>query len=215
MSKQISLKQAERKVFQTAVNDGLWDLLIGSFVLMFAVGPLLSRSLGDFGATVIFVPFWLLVYVVISLFRKYVIRPRIGFVVFGPSRNRRLTRYLIVMVVANMVAFIAGTVSAFYFHVISDWIPMAIFGFTVLLISSFTAYFLNALRLFIYGLLFLLSFIVGEILYVNFNVPHHGFPITFGITAAIIIITGLVIFLRLLRENPVPVKDSLPEDQSG
>jgi hypothetical protein len=215
MSQPISLKQAERRVFKTALNDGLLDVLIGSFVLMFAIGPLLSRSLGDLGSTVIFVPFWALIYIAILLVRKYVVGPRMGLVIFGPARKKMLTKYSTMMLAVNLAALIAGTFFALKTNVAAGWIYMAILGLSVLLISSTAAYYLNSPRLFIYGLLFLLSLIAGEILYTNFAFSHHGFPITFGITAAIIITTGLVIFFRLLRGNPLPVNESSSEKQAG
>jgi hypothetical protein len=34
-------------------------------------------------------------------------------------------------------------------------------------------------------------------------VAHHDYPITFGITAGIMMVTGLVTFARLMRDNPV------------
>jgi hypothetical protein len=68
---------------------------------------------------------------------------------------------------------------------------------------SIAAYFLDFWRLYIYGLLGGVSPLVGEWLYVNHNASHHGFPITFGITSGIMILTGMVVFIQLLLNNPV------------
>ena len=43
---------------------------------------------------------------------------------------------------------------------------------------------------------------IGEWLFSHFGVPHHGFPVTSGITAGVIILTGVILFLRLLHKNP-------------
>ena len=67
-------------------------------------------------------------------------------------------------------------------------------------------------RLYVYGLLIGLAPIVGEWLYLNTGAPHHGFPITFGIAAGIMILTGLFIFVRLLHDNPVPVEGAPSEN---
>ena len=77
----------------------------------------------------------------------------------------------------------------------------------MLITSIVAAYFLDYPRLFLYGILFVLSLIIGEWLWVNKGLPHHGFPITFGITSAIIIIIGLIVFVRLLQNNPLPKKE--------
>ena len=52
---------------------------------------------------------------------------------------------------------------------------------------------------------------VGEWLYTNRGASHHGFPITFGITAGIIILTGLATLVRLVLKHPVPTK--VPSEQ--
>jgi hypothetical protein len=215
MLQKISLKQVEQKAFKTAINDGLWDIFIGCFVLMFAIAPLLSASLGDFWSSFIFLPFWAVIFIFISLVRKHVVTPRIGIVKFGQFRKRKLTKLTFVMLIVNIVAFIIGIFFALDFNVKSGALSTYFSGFIILVIFSIAAYFLNLTRLFIYGLLFLLSLFVGEWLFANYKISHHGFPITFGITAGIIIITGLAIFFRLLRENPIPIDESISEQKIG
>ena len=67
MSQKISLKAAERKAFRTTYNDGLVDIFLGCFFLMFVIAPYLSASLGDFWSSAVFLPFWALVYLAIWL----------------------------------------------------------------------------------------------------------------------------------------------------
>jgi hypothetical protein len=214
MSEKISLKMAERKVFRTAFRDGLWDILIGCFVLQFAIAPLLSRRLGDFWSSAVFIPLWVLVFVAIRLGKKHIVRPRIGLVKFGPARVKILTRLTTVMVAVNLAAFILGVYVAFNFKVFPGWMYPLFMGLMVLALSSVAAYALNTPRYFVYGLLFLFSFAIGEWLFIQFRVPHHGFPVTFGITAAIIILTGLSQFFRFLRDNPLP-SDRTPLEESA
>lgn len=215
MSQEISLKQAERKVFKTASNDGLWDIFIGTFFLQFAIAPLLSPSLGDFWSSVIFLPFWALVFIAIWLVRKHVVTPRIGLVKFGSARKRKLSKFTFLMLFANIIALIAGIFFALNSSVESGYIYSSFLGFMVLILSSIAAYYLDFARLFIYGLLFVISLFVGEWLFFNFKVSHHGFPITFSIAAGIIIITGLVIFIRLVRKHPLPINESITEGKIG
>jgi hypothetical protein len=208
MSQNISLKEAERKVFVTAFQDGLWDIFIGCFVLIFAVGPLLSTTaLGDFWSSVAFLPFWAVVYLAIWLIRKFVVTPRIGLVKFGLSRKVKLSRFVTLAVIVSFLGLILGILSA----LISDklgWVVMTSFGLLVLTMFSVAAYFLDFARLYLYGALMALSPLVGEWLYINMRASHHGFPITFGTTAGIIISVGLIKFALLLRDHPIPMEES-------
>ena len=77
---------------------------------------------------------------------------------------------------------------------------VARFSLAILIVFSLAAYYLNVARLYIYGVLTATSPLIGEYLWTKFDAPHHGFPITFGITAALILGTGLLLFIRLLRD---------------
>jgi len=204
MSEQISLKQAEQKVFKTAVNDGLWDLLIAGVLFQFAFAPLLSPSLGDWWSSAVFVPFWAFLFIIIWLVRKYVVTPRIGSVKFGAARKKKLTWLTTTMLILNILAFLIGLSLAYSADPGSGLIHIILLGIMVLLVSSLASYFLNIVRIFIYGLLFVSALLIGEWSFAVYQTAHHGFPITFGIAAGIIIITGLATFFRLLKNNPLP-----------
>ena len=206
MSQPISLREADRKVFRSAYSDGLWDIFLGCFFLMFAIGPYLSPSLGDFWSSVVFLPFWGVVFLVLWLIRKYVVIPRIGVVKFGLARRNKLMKFSMVMLVVNVVALILGLVAAMNFGRVPGQMITIIFGLILLTGFSIAAYFLDFTRLYIYGLLVGLSPLVGEWLYTYGNAAHHGFPITFGTSAGIMILVGLAVFVRLLRDNPVPAE---------
>jgi hypothetical protein len=206
MSQQISLKEAERKVFRATYNDGLWDIFLGCFFLIFVIAPFLSPSLGDFWSSVVFLPFWGLVFLIIWLIRKYVVTPRVGFVKFGRARKTRLVKFTVVMLVINIMAFILGLIAAMNFGRIPGQMFSIIFGLILLVGFSIAAYFLDFGRLYIYGLFVGVSPLVGEWLWTQGYATHHGFPITFGTSSGIMILFGLVIFVRLLRENPFPIE---------
>jgi MFS family permease len=198
-----SLQEVERKVFRTVYQDGLWDVFLGCFALLFALGPLLSVRLGDFWSSAVFLPFWGLVALAIWLIRRHVVAPRLGVVKFGPARKRKLLRFNLAMLVVNVLALVAGIVVALQSTVPGQVVPIG-FGLVLLVGFSVTAYLLDFRRLYLYGLLVGLSPLVGEWLYTHYGVPHHGLPVTFGLSSAIMIGTGLVIFARLLRDNPLP-----------
>jgi len=212
MPQTISLKKVEAKAFKASIHDGLWDVLIGCFVLQFAVAPLLSSSLGDFWSSAVFVPFLLLVYIAVRAVRKRVVAPRAGVVKYGAARRTMLIKLNALAFVVLLVAFLLGILSALYFDVVPSWIPSAVFGAIILVLLGTAAHFLDFPHLYIYGALAALSPLAGEWLWRNMSVPHHGFPVTFGATAAIIITVGLVKFARHLRDNPIPEGESSSEE---
>jgi hypothetical protein len=206
MFTQISLKEAERKAFKTTVDDGLWDILLGCYFLIFVIAPYLSVNLGDFWSSVVFLPFWGLIYLVVRLIRKYIVRPRIGIVKFGQVRKAKLLKFKVAMLVINTIALILGIVVAISYGGVHGQIYSFIFGIILLIGFSIAAYTLDISRLYVYGLLVFLSPLVGEYLWSLGYFTHHGFPITFGVVAGIMILTGFVIFIRLLHKNPLPTE---------
>lgn len=213
MSQKISLKEAERKAFRTAYNDGLWDIFLGCFFLMFAIAPFLSPSLGDFWSSAVSLPFWGLVFLTIRLLRKHIVTPRVGVVKFGHTRKTKLAKFTIVMLAVNVIAFILGLFAALSFGQVPGKIYSIIFGMILLISFSIAAYFLDFNRLYIYGLLTMFSPLVGEWLWTQGYATHHGFPITFGTAAGIMILVGLSVFIRLLRDNPVP-REGIPFEEA-
>lgn len=198
-----SLKFAERRAFQTTFADGLWDVLIGSFVLEFAIAPLLSTALGDFWSSAVFLPFWGLIYLAIQLTRKYVLAPRVGSARYGKARQQRLRRFSLVMIAINILALILGILTLLTIERPIDGLRTGLFGFILMAGFSLAAYLLDFPRLYVYGLLLLLAPPVGEWLYANHGVAHHGFPVVFGFVSGVMILTGLFLFVRLLINNPV------------
>jgi len=206
VSQKISLKEAERKAFRTTFNDGLVDIFLGCFLLMFVIGLYLSDSLGDFWSSAVFLPFLALVYLAIWLIRRYVVTPRVGMVKFGQARKAKLAKFTVVMLVINVVAFILGSVAALTFGSVPGQMISILFGLILLMGFSIAAYFLDFSRLYIYGLLAGLSPLIGEWLWTHGYATHHGFPITFGTSSGIMILVGLAVFIRLLHNNPVPIE---------
>jgi hypothetical protein len=114
-----------------------------------------------------------------------------------------LAKFNILIFIALSVSLILGIISL-KDSITQAWVHNLRFIAVVLICFGLAGYFLGVTRLYIYGLLIALCIPIGEWLYLNVGIPYHGYPVTFGITAAILIITGVVLFLRLLMKNPRP-----------
>ena len=202
MSQQISLKDAERKVFRSTLSDGLWDVFLGCFALQFAIAPLLSIRMGDFWSSVVFLPFFGVVYLVIWLVRRHVVAPRTGTVEFGAARKTRLKKFTSTMLAFNIIALVLGLVVALGFNRMPGGTPTLLIGLILLVGFSTAAYFLDFPRLYVYGLMCATALPLGECLFQNMGASHHGFPIVFGTMAGIMFMTGLTLFALFLRNKP-------------
>ena len=213
MSDRISLKETEKKIFRSTFNDGLWDILLGCFFLLFGVAPFLSSSLGDFWSSAVFIPFWGLAFLAVWQNRKRVVAPRIGTVAFGRVRRGKLKSFTIIMLVINIAAFVLGIVAAANIGRVSGRTTSILFGLFLLCGFSLAAYLLDFGRLYIYGLLVGISPAVGEWLWDRGLASHHGFPVTFGTAAGVMILVGSILLVRLLRNNPLPAEGT-PREES-
>jgi hypothetical protein len=206
--KDISVREADRKVFRTSFDDGIVDIFISSVVLMFALAPFFSVYLGDFWSSVIFLPFWGVVYLILLWTRKNVIKPRAGLVNYGPQRRKKLTLFNRIMIVLNVVFLILGLV-VFVSPGGSGWTITLAFAGMVLISFSLAGYFLDVTRFYLYGLMMSGGFFVGEWLYQTYGVSHHGYPIVFGISAGVIFLIGLFKLITFVQDNSLPTDDPM------
>lgn len=203
------LRNLERRTFRTVTDDGLWDVMIAAVCAMFAIAPLLSGTLGDFWSSALFVPVWLAVYLMITAVRHRIVVPRVGRIRFGPERRRLLRRVATVVLIVNLAAAAAGLSAAI--GVRMEWFelgdglgfPIGL-GLVALLGMSAAALVLGIPRYGLYGLLLAAAPLVGEWLWRNDLAAHHGYPVTFGIAAIIILTGGIIRLSAVLRTHPLP-----------
>jgi hypothetical protein len=192
------LKRIERATYRSVADSGLWDIFLACIVAMFAIAPLLSVHLGDFWSSAVFLPVFAVVLLVIRVIKDRVIRPRIGIVDFSRPRRQRLVMLAVVMLVVNVVALIVGIVVATQAPTGQGQIISLGLSLVILVGFSLAALFLEIPRVFFYGLLMAVAPPVGEALFSRGYASHHGFPIVFGVCATVILVSGIVRFVRFL-----------------
>jgi hypothetical protein len=209
MTEKLSLKDLERGLFRNSIQDGVLDIQIGLMLLSFVLPIYLSPKLGDFWSSAVFLPLWFLVIFGLRAYRKKVVQPRVGTMKYGTYRKKKLMTLNIIILVVNLLALILGLVTFFNFSAFSGWGITA--GFSIIILTGFSlaGFMLEMPRLYLYAILIAAAPVIGEYLYLNFGASHHGFPITFGFSSAVLVLTGLIILVRLLSKYPPQEKEEM------
>ncbi len=213
MTTQLNLKEIERKAFRSAYQDGLLDIELGLVVVgmsVFIYRPpggysLLNIVLMLAAAGLANVLFW--------AGKKFITLPRMGQVRFGAARHQKKTTLTLILggVVLIQVAILGLTVLGWadpqvgaqvkgFFKAgdVMDLVVAAVGSLFVGPSMILMAYFSDFRRG--YYIAVLMSLAVFLMLYLN----EPLYPMLIG---ALIVLPGLVIFVRFLRKYPRPHED--------
>ncbi len=211
MVKDVNLKEIERKAFRSTFQDGLWDLFLGLVLLTLAANALLSDAgISESLAMAFFVAIQAVVLVGFIAGKKLITVPRMGLVKFGPKRKRKLTKVRVVLLISALMGAVIFVVAPFSMRNPPEWLnPALVLGaawvVNCIVVFSLGAYFLDLPRLYAYGLLFAIP-VPTDILLHELADLDLTF-IAFGVPALVILVVGTVMFVRFLRDYPLPTKE--------
>jgi hypothetical protein len=209
-----SLKEVEKRTYMSYHQDGLLDIFVGIYVLLFGLGISL-RTVGDFSTwfvipaifPAVMVPIW------VSAKRR-ITMPRIGYVKFGVRGAGKLMALLLGLMVAGAGL---GALMAFSFSSSQGWAlafrdiiisyAMIIIGIVAVFVSSLFGYTMGLKRLYVYGLLIFALFFAGY--FIPF--PFEYILLTIGL---VITINGFVLLIRFIRKYPITQSDRTIAEKS-
>lgn len=208
MMQGLNLKEIERKAWRSTFQDGLYDLFLGWLVLWLGVIYLLSKSdLQDWALTVINLGVYTLSAILLFLAKRLITVPRVGRVQFGPRRRSRLR--MVVLITFTMVALTFSLTllsvvrqRSLFGETLAPLVSPFLLGLFFLIFFSVAAFFLEYKRLYLIGVMFAVPEPALAV-FQQFWGIHLGF-LAFAVPAVVVIIIGLVVLLRFLREYPVP-----------
>jgi len=195
-------------------QDGLLDIFVGVYILLFGLGILLL-TMTDFSTwfvipaifPAIMIPIWISA-------KKRITMPRIGYVKFGVRGANKLMAIFLGLMVAGLGAFmvfgLGASMGEGWALTLRDFFisnSMIIIGIAVATISSLFAYTMGLKRLYGYGLLTLVLFFTGYFIVI----PFEYFLVTIGL---VIIISGFVLLMRFIRRYPLPQGDKINAQES-
>lgn len=209
MSNQLNLKELEQKAFRSIYQDGLLDIYLGLIVICMTY--FLFRQENGYGAWNIFLMLACvgLAYSVFWAGKKFVTLPRMGQVTFGPLRRRKkiTLAFLLGAIVAVQVVIVflsmKGLVNADYSGKLSTLFDEQ--GLERLIVAELGSFFVGpAMILIAYFKDFPRGYYIGILialavfLMILFNQPVY--PLLIGV---LIILPGIVLFVRFLRRYPL------------
>ena len=205
MVQEFSLKEIEQKAFTSTYQDGILDMYLGLFLVAMGVSPILEKIVptSDLWIAILMIPLMPLWWIG----KKFVTVPRMGRVAFGPTRKTKLKKirtmhsfFLLLGAVVFLLfsyTFIPGSLLRGPVIPIIAWIVVFLTGFCV------SAYYLDLDRLHLYGMLYAIPFPVHIILRYDLILGRFSF-FGFYLSGLIILIIGIILFLRFLRKYPSP-----------
>jgi hypothetical protein len=212
VSEKLSLKELERKAFRSTFQDGLWDIFLGLLLLNMGGGTLLGGSgMSPLWSMVILTLFVGLVLLGFWAGKKFLTTPRIGAVEFGPQRRSKLRRVRVVLFLSVLMGVLMflwglGAWSGRLPYLLAELpIPAYVWAVQCVVVFSVAAYFMDVTRFYIYGVLYALPFPLGILLAHNTTLTGAlSMAITFGTAGGILVLIGVVLFVRFLRRYPLP-----------
>ena len=207
MAEHIDIKEMEKKAWISTFQDGLWDIYFG--LLIMGIG--FSWLGGFFGlpetidVLVTLMGWDIGVLLVFFLGKKYITRPRMGFVKFGQTRKKRnklLGLFIGLMVVFTLITFIFTLLGMFQLQLPGFMVMLLIGLLFITLPFSIIAYFLQLKRLYLYAILGGFGLFISELLVPIIGAPYHDI-ITFGGIGFVITITGIIIFIKFLKRYSI------------
>ncbi len=212
MNTKTSLREVEKRTYIAYHQDGLLDIFVGVYVLLFGSGISLM-TVTEFSTwfvipaifPALMVPIWVSA-------KKQITMPRIGYVKFGSRGANKLMAVFIGLMVAGLGAFMV-----FSFSSSQAWAStlrnliisngMIIIGISAAAMSSLFGYTMGLNRLHAYGILTLVLFLAGHFI----AIPFGYILLAVGL---VIIINGFVLLTQFIRKYPLPKGDEINVEKS-
>jgi hypothetical protein len=212
--KETSLREIEKKTYMSYHQDGLLDIFVGIYVLLFGIGISLM-TMTDFSTwfiipaifPAIMIPIWISA-------KKRITMPRIGYVNFGVRGAGKLMALVLGLMVAGLGVFtmfgLGASMGEGWALTLRDFFisnSMLIIGIGAVVVSSLFAYTMGLKRLYGYGLLIFVLFFIGHFI----TIPFEYLLLTIGF---VIIIGGFVLLIQFIRKYPLPQGDKINVQES-
>jgi hypothetical protein len=212
----ISLKEIERRAWKSFFQDGLWDIYLGLLLMAMGISALLSDAgLSKAWHYAIYIGLIVVSMLILWTGKRFVTVPRMGRVKLGPKGKARRKKSMILLIGSFLVGVALFVLALAVKDSRPDWLDVSLvfpagYVLNMLVVFSLGAYFLDFERLYLIGVMYALPVPADILLHELAGVDASFFA--FAVPAAIILTIGLVLFVRFLRDYPVP---AVPAEATG
>ena len=203
MNNDINLKEIERKAFTSYFHDGMWDLYGGLILLGFGLTMLTGWDYLMFAVVAIaMVPL---------LIRKRIVIPRLGIVKFSQERQTKTKKSRLAAIIILSFTALLGMVFFMLFtsNTMPQWLEiwmhdyfLTFFGGMIAVLIIAAAFLVSVKRFYAYAVLVFIAFFLASILR-----PEDMEVIPITVVGGLILLSGIVILIRFLRNNPLPKEE--------
>jgi len=206
MSGKVDLRKIERKAYLAYFEDGLWDMVIGLFILCFGIDMATGSPSSSFVLPCVMAIGWAV--------KRWITYPRIGYVRFAPARQLRIRKSMGVLVLLLFLTALSGLVPLFALSGrgglptgLVSWVKehtLLLFGGVWAIMVAALALLFGVKRFYAYAAIVMGSFVGGYLFEVE---PYWYFLVPGGV----IVLLGLVMLIRFLTMYPIPSPE-MPSD---
>ncbi len=196
----------------------MWDICLGLALLSMAISTLLYDTgvlASELWQEVVYLALFGLSIIGLIAGKKLITTPRMGFVKFAPKRKRRINIVRVVLTISALLGLgfflLAIPMKNNPSFRLSNFFFPAVWAANCIIVFSLMAYFLDYRRLYTIGFLFAITVPIDRLLIDLAGITTLTGPIAFGIPATVIIIMGIMTFIRFLHDYPLPDQNSSPE----
>jgi len=196
MMSESDLREAERKTYLSYFEDGIADIAGGLTILLFGLGMVFESSS-------LFIFSWLPIILFWPL-KQAITYPRMGYVKFGPERQRRISRSMILMFLAGTLSLLLGIVAFLGFEgavfdlrdFMMEYSPL-LFGTLMAMAFALIAVLFEVRRFFGYAALTFGAWLSAYL----FDI-EPGPPV--ALAGGAIVLTGFALLISFLIKHPIP-----------
>ena len=214
MSKEIDLKEAERSAYRLSNSqDGLYDTYLGIYILILSTMPWMdAKGLQVPWNVILVLGSGFLVLGVALMLKKFMVVPRIGLVIHGKNRKKRLKKlswimsiFFLLTVGLFALTFIAARRGSIL-NTSIQWdseldIVHTLAGIFIFGIFCLIGYMNDYPRLYLYGGLFGFGYILSTYLE-DLEVLVYYWP--WAAAGIIVGLIGILQFIRFMKDFPIP-----------